>query len=322
MPNDKPDAIVIGAGVCGLTTAVRLAEAGLSVRVWARRPPSQTTSYAAGAIWGCYLAAHDRAMAWSRETLAVFEELANEKGSGVRLVAGVEAARTDVALPEWATQVSGCRPCEPAELPRGFRSGWRYTVPVIDMPTYLGYLTERLSAAGVTVEPVEVRSLSEVGEQAAVVVNCAGLGARHLVPDPEVIPVRGEVLVVDNPGIEGFFAEYADGVSAQVSELTYLLPQGDHVVLGGTAEAGRFDPDPDPEVAAAILSRCAAVEPLLRSARVREHRVGLRPARSRIRLEHVPVGRRHLLHNYGHGGAGVSLSWGCAHEILAIIGTL
>lgn len=319
MSDVKPDAVVIGAGVCGLTTAVCLVEAGLSVRVWARRPPDRTTSYAAGALWGSFLASHERAAGWSRETLAVFVELVNDKSSGVRMVAGVEAARTTVAPPEWATLVTGFQPCAPAELPAGFSSGWRYTAPVIDMPVYLAYLAERLSASGVRIEPAEVHALSDVGAGGAVVVNCAGLGARQLVPDPQVTPVRGEVLVVDNPGIDRFFAEHTDGIAVEATELTYLLPQGDHVVLGGSAEPGRFDADPDPHVAAAILSRCAEVEPMLRDAHVRERRVGLRPARSQVRLEHVQTDRRHVVHNYGHGGAGVSLSWGCARDVLEIL---
>lgn len=319
MSDDKPDAVVVGAGVCGLTTAVCLVEAGVSVRVWARRPPARTTSYAAGALWGAYLASHERATEWSRETLAVFEELVADNRSGVRLAAGIEAARTVVPPPAWATRVGGFEPCEPRELPPGFLSGWRYTAPLIDMPTYLGYLAARLSDAGVQVEPVEVRALADVGEHAAAVVNCAGLGARQLVPDSLLTPVRGEVLVVDNPGIDRFFAEHTDGYAAEVSELTYLLPHGDRLVLGGSAEVGRCDPDPDPDIGAAILSRCTAVEPMLRNARVREHRVGLRPARPQVRLEHELAGRRHILHNYGHGGAGVSLSWGCAREVLALL---
>ena len=46
------DAVVVGAGVVGLTTAISLAEAGLATRVVTAAPPSATTSVAAGAIWG------------------------------------------------------------------------------------------------------------------------------------------------------------------------------------------------------------------------------------------------------------------------------
>ena len=65
------------------------------------------------------------------------------------------------------------------------------------------------------------------------------------------------------------------------------------------------------------MSRCAAIEPRIRDAEVIGHRVGLRPMHSEVRLERTDA---HLIHNYGHGGAGVSLSWGCASEIATMIG--
>ena len=314
MTGTEGNILVIGAGVSGLTTAVCLVEAGFSVRIWTRDPPARTTSYAAGAIWGPFLAAHDQADRWTGETLAVFEELATDTRSGVHMVDGVEAGRAPAEPPAWASRVSGFQQCESADLPDGFVSGWRYAVPVIDMPVYLDFLTRRLSSAGVRLEPVLVHSLDEAGSRATVVVNCAGLGARELVPDPELESVRGQLVVVDNPGIDRFFADHTE----EDDELTYILPQGRRLVLGGSAEPGRVDLTPDPKISAAILRRCAEVEPLLTAARVREHRVGLRPTRPKIRVEQVAAGNYHVLHNYGHGGSGVSLSWGCSGDIVTM----
>jgi D-amino-acid oxidase len=49
-------------------------------------------------------------------------------------------------------------------------------------------------------------------------------------------------------------------------------------------------------------------------------RVGLRPVRPSVRLEAEPLSAgRVLWHNYGHGGAGVTLSWGCAAELTAAV---
>jgi D-amino-acid oxidase len=47
-------------------------------------------------------------------------------------------------------------------------------------------------------------------------------------------------------------------------------------------------------------------------------RVGLRPfRRSGVRLERDRLrDGRTIIHNYGHGGAGFTMSWGCAHEVL------
>ncbi|HEY2792992.1 MAG TPA: FAD-dependent oxidoreductase, partial [Micromonosporaceae bacterium] len=69
--------------------------------------------------------------------------------------------------------------------------------------------------------------------------------------------------------------------------------------------------------AAGIVARCAAIDPRLASARVLEHRVGLRPSRPSVRLEAVAQNGRTVIHNYGHGGSGVTLSWGCADDVVA-----
>jgi D-amino-acid oxidase len=62
------------------------------------------------------------------------------------------------------------------------------------------------------------------------------------------------------------------------------------------------------------------VFPALRGARVITERVGLRPYRPEVRLEAGTLpGGRTLWHNYGHGGAGVTLSWGCAREITSAV---
>ena len=100
----------------------------------------------------------------------------------------------------------------------------------------------------------------------------------------------------------------------------YAFPHGDVVILGGTAEEGAFDWAPRPEVSARIMRDCAAAFPALLGARVVTERVGLRPCRPEVRLESEALpGGRVLWHNYGHGGAGVTLAWGCAREIAAAV---
>jgi D-amino-acid oxidase len=101
----------------------------------------------------------------------------------------------------------------------------------------------------------------------------------------------------------------------------YLFPHEDTVVLGGTEVAGDWNTEPVPAVAERILRDCAAVEPRLNGARVLGHRAGLRPFRPQVRLEAEPPGDGPLVvHNYGHGGAGITLSWGCAAEAAALAG--
>jgi D-amino-acid oxidase len=314
MTDRRLDALVLGAGVIGLTTAVHLAETGMRVEVRTAVPPERTTSAAAGAIWSLYHVEREPSVVrWSRETLQTLIQLADERASGVRLVRGVEASRTPAVLLDAPDLLLGLRECKPDELPDGFASGFEYTAPLVDMPAYLRYLTRRLRAAGGLLRVAAVDRLDATADHAGAIVNCTGIRARELSGDFEVYPVRGQVVVTANPGITDFFTEDSD----TSAELLYIFPHHDRVVLGGTAEPGKWSLEPDPVAAAAIVARCATVMPSLATARVLAHRVGLRPGRSRVRLEEERLGRNgtRLIHSYGHGGAGVSLSWGCAFEV-------
>jgi D-amino-acid oxidase len=307
------DVAVIGAGVIGLTTAVLLAEAGWGVRVLTRELPADTTSAAAGAMWGPYLVEpRNRVHAWAAYSLRVFDDLARIPGTGVRLVSGVEASRTITEPPEFLTMLDDVRVCDQGELPAGFAIGWRYTVPLIDMDVYLPYLQDRLTAAGGTVQQRSITDLGEAARHAPIVVNATGLGARDLAGDAELTPIRGQLVVMDNPGIAEFFTED----TGWSPDLLHLYPHGDRLILGGVAQEGSWDLNPSEETAKAIIERCASIDSRIAGLPVRGHRVGLRPTRPMIRCEADPAitGYR-LLHNYGHGGAGVSLSWGCARDI-------
>ncbi|MGW7823076.1 FAD-dependent oxidoreductase [Streptomyces puniciscabiei] len=294
--------IVVGSGVAGLTTAVVLAESGRRVRVWAREPAERTTSAVAGGLWWPYRIEPEPLVgAWALASLAVYEELADRPDeTGVRLVDGVHRGTRLDELGTWAGGVAGLR---------AVADGLAARLPVIDMPVHLAWLRERLAKAGGVVEAREVTDLVSVPAQ--VVVNCTGLGARSLVPDPAVRPVRGQLVVVANPGITTWFTSV--GRSAAAS--TYFIPQPGGLLLGGTAEEDDWSLEPAPATAAAIVARCAAIRPEIAQARVLAHRVGLRPARHAVRLERQPLpSGRVLVHNYGHGGAGVTVAWGCARE--------
>ncbi|GGS00428.1 amino acid oxidase [Streptomyces aureoverticillatus] len=310
--------IVVGGGVIGLTTAVVLAERGRRVRLWTRDPAERTTSAVAGGLWWPYRIEPEALVGeWSLETLAVYEELAASEESaertGVRMVEGVHADTDLDGLGPWAARVPGLRAATGAEYAG---VGLWARLPLIDMPSHLAWLGRRLLAAGGTVERRTARSLDEALGEAPSVVNCAGLGARALVPDDAVRPVRGQLVLVENPGIRTWFTA-ADPASTAT---TYFLPQPGRLVLGGTADDGDWSLEPDPAVAAAIVERCARVRPEIAAARVLGHRVGLRPARPAVRLEHERRdGGRTLVHNYGHGGAGVTVAWGCARAAARLV---
>lgn len=309
--------LVAGAGVVGLTSAIRLLEAGHDVRVVARDIPG-LTSRAAGASWGPYLVGPWAAVRrWSAVSLDVLHGLATDPATGVNLTSGLELTEHPGELPPWADLVPNVREARPDELPPGAPAGLRYTVPLVDMAVHLEWLLSRVRQLGGTVEHGELTALAATG--ADVVVNCTGSGSATLAADPAVVPVRGQVVVAQNPGISEFFIGGKHGGS----DLTYWFPHGDRVLLGGTSQAGAASWDPDPATAEAILARVAAMEPRLAGVRVLEHRVGLRPSRPdvRLELEHRP-GAAPVVHSYGHGGGGVTLSWGCAADVVTLVGSL
>jgi D-amino-acid oxidase len=305
-------AVVVGAGVSGLTTAICLAEAGWKVQVWSAEPPPRTTSVVAGALWGpSFQEPMAKTMSWTDSSLEDFVALAGLPGTGVRMAPALTVTDQPATaeVPPQARSIPDLRPCAADEVPAGFRSAFRSTMPLIDMPRYLDHLVARLAAAGVEIQERTVRSLDEAADAVPVVVNCTGLGARDLVGDTELRPVFGQHVVLTNPGLDELFMELTAS-----PEWTSYFPHPTRVVCGGLSVPGRVDRTPDPDVTTRILSRVRAAEPRLHDAEVVEVVTGLRPDRSAVRVEAERLGSARCVHNYGHGGNGVSLSWGCARE--------
>lgn len=305
----QPDVIVAGAGVIGLTTGVCLAEQGLRVELRARSEPAATTSAVASAmIRPSSQSGLDPDGTRARAGVEQFTALADTPGCGVVLRWGRLVSGAGDAAP------AGSPRCAPDELPAGFADGVWARLPLVDMPVYLGYLTRRLVAAGGQIVHTEISSLEELASQAPLVANCTGLGSRELAADSTMRGVRGQHVVVDNPGLDEFFYEVPSGPDS-----TAYWPYGDHVVLGSTRVPDDERIEPDPAVAREIVDRCGQIEPRLRTARVRGHQVGLRPSRATVRLELETLGHTRCVHNYGHGSSGVTLSWGCARETTSLL---
>ncbi|MFG1782736.1 FAD-dependent oxidoreductase [Rhodococcus oryzae] len=307
------EATVIGGGVIGLTCALELAQAGHDVTVLTADPIAETTSAVAAAIWFPYEAAPaDAVLRWSTESAAAFACLAADSSAGVALRTGTVLERSTAPDRWWTPAVPGHRVIPGEELPSGVTSGVRCTVPVIDMGRYLPWLARRCEAAGVRVLARRVDDLEEVTGELIVV--AAGLRSAALTGDAPLIPLRGQVVRVANPGLTDWLID-----DDNPAGMAYVVPRFEDVVCGGTAEPGSFDTSVDPETERAILERCYDLVPELRGAPILSRGVGLRPTRPSVRLEALP-GARRIICCYGHGGAGVTLSWGCAREVAALAG--
>jgi D-amino-acid oxidase len=308
--------LVIGAGISGLTAAIRLREAGHDVSLRAASFPPHTTSDVAAAVWYPYRAEPvHRVLGWAGRAYEIFLDEARDPQTGVVLCTAIQVFSQPAPDPWWRSCVRDFRRARRDELPPWADGGYAFTTAVVETSRYLPWLLARLGRMGVPLHRAELASLDDaLATGAEAIVNCTGLGAARLVGDASLFPIRGEVLKVATPsGARVAFNDDApDGMA-------YVVPRSSDCVLGGTAVVGEWSLAPDPAEADGILRRCERLVAGVRGARVLGHAVGLRPGRPEVRLEREELSGRIVVHDYGHGGAGVTLSWGCADEVVALL---
>ncbi|WP_037303767.1 FAD-dependent oxidoreductase [Amycolatopsis orientalis] len=287
---------VVGGGVIGLSCAYRLAEAGHDVTVLTAAAPGETTSAVAGGVLFPPLAANSARV--DRWTAASVREYRSLGAPGVRTAKGTYLVPREAPVPSWAFSMPDLDH-EPGRL--------AFTTAMVDTPVYLAWLAGRVAALGAR---TEYRTVSRLGDlDADLVVNAAGLGGGRLAGDSTVVPVGGQVVHLADPGLTEWIVDGSSPV------LRHVIPHGRHVVCGGTQEPGRDSVEPDPGVTADIVRRCRELVPELADAPVLGAKVGLRPFRPEVRLDR----EGDVIHCYGHGGAGITLAWGCADDVLALV---
>ncbi len=284
------DVVVVGGGVIGLTAAIRLQAAGAAVQVWSADDPLDTVSAVAAAVWYPTRMAEDpRVRAWGLRAYEVFGRQYAEGVPGLLLRDTRNLGYSGHTLPWWAPPGAAVVDGEV-----------RFRAPLAEMAVYLPWL-----AGQVDLVRRRVETLDEARSAARVVVNATGLGARTLAADPAVRPARGQIALVTNPGL----------TTSIRGAGFYVHPRATDVVLGGTFQLDDRRTDPDPATRSAILAATREMAPPLAGATFLADRVGLRPVRDggpRVEAQ-GPV-----IHAYGHGGAGMTLSWGCADEIVRL----
>ncbi|OSD08812.1 D-amino-acid oxidase [Trametes coccinea BRFM310] len=275
--------VVIGAGVVGLTTAVKLQEqTGYRVTIIAETFPTDPktikyTSLWAGAHHVSHAAEDAKMMAIDRESFEVMWELSAPGGAAEHCFLRIPQA--DYCLDgrneclDWMPdfkQLSG------DALLGGAISGSSFTTLTIDTPAYTAYLLARFISRGGTIVRGAVQHISQVieggpnlfrsgkssSEPVDALVVCPGLGARTLggVEDKDVYPVRGQIVIIRAPWID--FGRTISHVEQGL--WTYVIPRrcGD-VILGGTKQDNDWYPIARPETTTDILQRCLALCPEL-----------------------------------------------------------
>lgn len=311
----KPAQItVIGAGVIGLSIAHELSLAGHYVTVVADVDTPDTVSSLAAALWFPYRSeVSPAATALLERSLTRFTQLSSDPATGVLLRMGTVFERaTDPDL-SWAAMTPDATSIYLTRLPRGVVSGIRATLPLIVTPKYLAWLKARTQSLGVTFHSRTVTNVGDV--EADLVIVAAGLrGGDLLGDDSSVYPVRGQIVRMSNPGL----TEWVTDVDNPAG-VTYVFPREDDVVVGGVSTADDWNLEVDPAEEEGILARAFALVPALEGQAILSRGVGLRPARPTIRLEHVAGHAVPVIAAYGHGGAGVTLSWGTAERVTQLV---
>ncbi|MEO6772949.1 MAG: FAD-dependent oxidoreductase [Kofleriaceae bacterium] len=299
---------VVGAGVIGLSTALACEERGHTVRIVAAESRAQVTSWVAGAVWFPYRAGPPaKVAAWAAHTRGWLEQLARTTPeAGVDVLTGYEIT-PDATPPWWAAA------CEIRWVPAPVRDrpgSWTFVAPRCEPAIFVPWLAGQLRA---TIEHRAVTDLAS--ERGDVVINCTGLGAKALCNDPALQPVQGQILICAPGGVDLATTITDD---RDPDQIFYVIPRRDELVVGGIARAWPTTERPpiDDAITARILRQAAALGVPI--GEVRRVDTGLRPFRPEVRLERDPHDPR-IVHNYGHGGAGFTLSRGCAEDVVALL---
>ncbi|KAJ8714388.1 hypothetical protein PYW07_002613 [Mythimna separata] len=316
---------VIGAGVNGLTCAVKIKETykDFDVVLISSEFSPNTTGDGSGGLWLPYLCGntpYSLIEKWGGLTYKFFHEQWKTGAHGVCMEPIYYLYRTKEKFvrPEWARMVFGYHELDSKELEDysqlfsgKYTAGHTFTTFVCSPSALLAHFQQRFQQANGRVLQAKLTSLQDpLLAQYDVVVNCTGLGARFLVPDDTVVPIRGQVLRVIAPWINQVIIDGEGG--------NYIIPNSETVVLGGTSQKD-FNTEVDPKDTDFILNGCKRIMPGLERAEIVNHWAGLRPSRDSVRLEPEEKNGKLYIHNYGHGGSGFTLFWGCGEEVLQIL---
>lgn len=298
---------VIGGGITGLTTALALQEAGCAVTIFSRDPFEKTTSYAAGAISYPYAVEDStRAQVWYAQNDEMLMSLMDDPAAGIFWAHWKKCTLDpNFEIPEMYMRLRDARVITGDDCPLGYKKGVQAKLLVMHVGRYYPFLKQRFERAGGTFYLREIKNFGELEKDFDLIVNATGVHARYFAQDEAVYPMRGQVVIIKNPGVNFHFATF-EGKN-------YFYPRIDEILIGGSAEIGEWDLTPNDVLTRDMLAWAKTVDPLLKNPEIINVRVGLRPMRPQIRVERdehscaVPV-----VHNYGQGGAGYTVAWGCA----------
>jgi glycine/D-amino acid oxidase-like deaminating enzyme len=338
--------VVVGGGVIGLTTALELS-CEHDVTIVAELIGTSTDSWKATAIWHVYLVPETQeVLLWAQRSLEKLCELAvNEACAGVELVRGVELFRKVAPhVPTWShiprlfrmltekevaqynnISTSGLTEMEISLLQSNpITWGYHIEAPAACMQRYLLWLEKSVCDRSVHIKKMRLSSLSNLSRDYDLIINCTGFGARELARDDDFVAYKGQYFVLKGSDVS---PETYIGDDDHPGGMAYMIPRLGEVMVGGCAEKGLEDLELTLDWKD-TMRRAGLYVPWLRGCtpahQARRPVVGIRPCRTtgvRLDVDHtsesIPI-----IHNYGHGGSGFSLSWGCAEAVRMLVDSL
>jgi len=302
---------VVGSGIIGLTTAISLQKVGFQVAIITKELYNNTLSSIVGAIWFPYsVEPIQKANQWAATAFHHYEAEVG-KAEGVSMlpfkvlsVPGQDNSWVDHLPKENITKSS-------EDLPLGYNEAITAMVPLIEPPLYLPYLVELFTQNGGTIKQLTITSLEELKALNNVVVNCTGLGAKEICNDEHLFAMRGQILQAEKLDHDPIVSQAVKG------ELSYLINRSQDSIIGGTDYDHDYNLNPEEADTNLIIDRIKKLG-VTSEIKLKNILVGLRPKRYSIRCEQDEK-QANIYHNYGHGGAGFTVAWGCAEHIATLI---
>ncbi len=305
---------IVGAGISGMLTAWLLSEKGYDITIFATAFSPNITSNKAAAFWFPYHIRNDkRGINWCRTSYQYYQSFTGNTETGISMRQLKKALRNGMEEEEpiWVEfmPAGSYRICPDQELEPGVVKAYDITVPLIETQIFLPWLQQQLLKRGVQFLERDIKKFDDLIREYDIVINCSALGARKLCNDESIIPVRGQVALLEP--IAGM-AIYLDN-----EKLLYVVPRKDAIIVGGTYEAGIEEELTEPATIDRILFNAFEVLPQLKNQRIIGSWAGLRPYRAEVRVEREPG--TNIIHNYGHGGSGFTLAFGCAKTVRKLV---
>lgn len=316
---------VVGGGIIGISSALYAVEQvpGIDITVIGAEFTPNTTGDGSAGFWNPYIFGAipaEKMRSWCSDSFNYLQKIgcsAEGKRCGVGFLSCYQLSERPIEEPLYSDIFLEWRHMKSRELelfPKQYRYGAFFTTIFAECKKLLPYMMDRFKAKGGKIIQRRIHKLTELSELYDVVINCTGVEAAHLVGDREVQPIRGQVIRVRAPWIK----------HAVTAGNFYILPNSDDVVCGGTRQVGNWNKNVDPQDRENIWNGCCSLVPSLRHAEVITEWVGLRPGRSYPRIERETIrgyngSTLEVIHNYGHGGSGVTLFWGCARDVFQLL---